>query len=112
MSDNTVANLLATIGLTPEALQALASQVTQDSTEDDTTDEPSNQEVAEALATTEGLLPTKGRVYFSADAVKAAARVAKNGKPEVVTAKGGRATHVVLWLTDDGEVAAQNYYKG
>lgn len=110
MADTTVTDLLAAIGLSPEALQALASQVTQDSPE--ANDEPTNQEVAEALATTEGLKPTKGRTYLSPDAVKAAARVAKTGKPEVVTAKGGRATHIVLWLTDDGEVAAQNYYKG
>ena len=93
------------------ALTQLGQPAPEEPSEPETPSEPTPQDAAEALAEAQGLRPTKGRVYLSADAVKAAARVAKGGKPEAVACAGGRATHVVFWLNESGEVAAQNYYK-
>lgn len=106
---NTTPDISALVAQLAAALTQSAPEAEQVETSAPST--PTAQGTAESLAEAQGLRPTKGRVYLSADAVKAAARVAKGGKPEAVACAGGRATHVVFWLGENGEVAAQNYYK-
>jgi hypothetical protein len=78
--------------------------------------------VAQALSATEerpayevlmeerGVKPAKGSTVLTSDGVKAAARVLKSGKPEVVASPEGNGDHVVLFTTDKGNLRVQNAY--
>ena len=57
-----------------------------------------------------GIRYAKGRTVLTADGIKAAARVLKSGKPEAVAKEEGFGSHVVLFRTDDGNVAVQNAF--
>lgn len=73
---------------------------------------PTSKEQADALVAQRGLAHTKGRVYVTGTILEAAARVLKNGKPEVVASSGvGRTVAVVIFREDSGDVAIQNLYQ-
>lgn len=57
-----------------------------------------------------GVRPAKGSTVLTPEAIKAAARVLKSGKPEVVASPEGNGDHVVLFTTDKGNVRVQNAY--
>jgi len=57
-----------------------------------------------------GVKPAKGSTVLTSDAVKAAARVLKSGNPEVVKSPEGNGDHVVLFVTDKGNLRVQNAY--
>jgi len=63
---------------------------------------------AKVHAEAHGYALNTGRVYLTADAVKAAGRVVKTGTPEIVATSGGRSTHVLVFRTDTGDAAVQN----
>ena len=64
----------------------------------------------EALMEERGVKPAKGSTVLTAEAVKAAARVLKSGKPEVIASPEGNGDHVVIFTTDKGNVRVQNAY--
>jgi hypothetical protein len=66
---------------------------------------------AKTYAEGEGYALNTGRTYLTGDALKAAARVAKSGKPEIVATSGGRNSHVLLFRSPAGDVAVQNLRK-
>lgn len=67
---------------------------------------------ADVLVTQQGLAHAKGRVYLTGAMLEAGARVLKNGTPEIIASSGaGRTTHVLIFRTDGGDLAAQNLYK-
>jgi len=57
-----------------------------------------------------GVRPAKGSTVLTPEAIKAAARVLKSGKPEVIASPEGNGDHVVLFTTDKGNVRVQNAY--
>jgi hypothetical protein len=66
---------------------------------------------AKTHAEGEGYALNTGRTYLTGDALKAAARVAKSGTPEIVATSGGRNSHVLLFRSPAGDVAVQNLRK-
>lgn len=57
-----------------------------------------------------GVRPAKGSTVLTPEGIKAAARVLKSGKPEVVPSPEGNGDHVVLFTTDKGNIRVQNAY--
>ena len=57
-----------------------------------------------------GVRPAKGSTVLTAEAIKAAARVLKSGKPEVIASPEGNGDHVLLFITEKGNVRVQNAY--
>lgn len=64
----------------------------------------------EAVMEERGVHPAKGSTVLTPEAIKAAARVLKSGKPEVIASPEGNGDHVVLFTTDKGNVRVQNAY--
>lgn len=69
----------------------------------------SSADKGEALVAERGLGYAKGRVYVTTDMLEAAVRVRKTGSPEIIgSAAVGRTSNVLLFRTDNGQVAFQN----
>ena len=64
----------------------------------------------EVLFEERGIKPAKGSTVLTADGVKAAARVLKSGKPEAIESPEGNGDHVVLFVTEKGNLRIQNAY--
>lgn len=88
------------------ALQGLVELLGNGGTPDD---EPEPEVPAhETLLEGKGGKFVKGRTYVTNEAVKALARVAKSGTPELVASPEGYGNHLLVFVSDQGNVAVQN----
>jgi hypothetical protein len=72
-------------------------------------EEKPKQVEADALVASQGLKPTRGRVYYTGSILEAAATVLKTGSPQVVKTAGvGHTKAVLIFVTDAGGPAIQN----
>lgn len=62
----------------------------------------------EALLEERGGSFVKGRTYVTGEGIKAMARVAKTGKPEIAPSPEGNGDAVLIFATEQGNVAVQN----
>lgn len=71
---------------------------------------PPTRPAHEVVMEERGVKPARGSTVLTPEAIKAAARVLKSGKPEVIESPEGNGDHVLLFVTDKGNVRVQNTY--
>lgn len=115
--DTKLAELVAAGFTEAEAQQALglASEASTAVVTPPTIEAPkvlTSKDQGDQLVEAQGLEFAKGRVYVTPDTIEAAVRVRKTGKPEIIASSGaGRTAAVLLFKTDNGDVALQNLIK-
>lgn len=101
---NAVQALLTLLGNGQGATPTVVAEATQTTEPEPEPEKPAH----EALLEERGGTFVRGRAYVTAEGVKALARVAKTGKPEIVDSPEGNGDAVLAFATEQGNVALQN----